>query len=135
MIVIHRRLFWKIYLTMLLSLVAVAVLMGGFWWLMGESTRERWGAYHIHLPDHIVLDSDNLPDAATDAVRLLGDNIGAALWFYAQGGGLIAMRGEPITLAANDSERMRGGPPRILRVDFPDGRIVLVRLRPAPPAG
>ena len=28
-------------MTMLLSLVAVAVLMGGFWWLMGESTRER----------------------------------------------------------------------------------------------
>ena len=31
MIVVQRRLFWKIYLTLLASLVAVAVLMGAFW--------------------------------------------------------------------------------------------------------
>ena len=43
MIVVQRRLFWKIYLTLLASLVAVAVLMGAFWSLVGESGR-RAGA-------------------------------------------------------------------------------------------
>ena len=37
MIVVQRQLFWKVYLTLLASLVAVAVLMGSFWFLLGES--------------------------------------------------------------------------------------------------
>ena len=47
MIVVQRRLFWKIYLTLLASLVAVAVLMGAFWSLVGENGRPRWGAFHL----------------------------------------------------------------------------------------
>jgi signal transduction histidine kinase len=132
MIVIHRRLFWKIYLTLLVSLVAVAVLMGCIWWLLGERMRERWGAFRPHLPDRIVLESNSLPEAIAATVQRLGDDIGADISVYAPTGGLIAIRGEPITLASIESENSQDEPPRILRIDFPDGRIVLLRLRPPP---
>ena len=43
MIGVRRRLFWKVYLTLLSSLIAVTALMGAFWWLVGER-RKRAGA-------------------------------------------------------------------------------------------
>jgi signal transduction histidine kinase len=132
MTVIHRRLFWKIYLTLLASLVAVAVLMGSLWWLLGDRMRERWGDFHIHLPDRIVLGSNGLSESLAGTVQRLGDDVGADISVYDPKGGLVAIRGEPITLASVDDENSQAGPPRILRIDFPDGRIVLVRLRPPP---
>ena len=47
MIVIRRRLFWKVYLTLLASLVVVTMLMGLLWWLTGDSINERWGTFRI----------------------------------------------------------------------------------------
>ena len=43
MIVFRRRLFWKVYLALLLSLITVAVLVGGLMWLIGEAPREHPG--------------------------------------------------------------------------------------------
>ena len=52
---IRRRLFWKVYLTLLSSLVAVALLMGGFWRLMGNRGLDE-NVLRIRLTDQIALE-------------------------------------------------------------------------------
>ena len=54
MIGVRRRLFWKVYLTLLSSLIAVTVLMGAFWWLVGERAQEGWRAPEIRLDDRML---------------------------------------------------------------------------------
>jgi signal transduction histidine kinase len=133
MMVVRRRLFWKVYLTLLASLVSVVVLMGALWWLMGESPRERWGALRIRLGDAIALERDSPRGAIADATRRLGDELNAEISIYGADGALIASRGQQITLAATEGDEPRGGPRRIMRLDFADGRTVLVRrLMPEP---
>jgi signal transduction histidine kinase len=125
MIAFPRRLFWKVYLTLLASLVGVTVLMGLFWWLMGENPHERrWGAFHIHVSDQLIPAHDSPPGAIGAAIDRLGDEMGADVSVYGAEGTLIASRGRPIGL---DSPAVR---PLVMRVDLPDGRAVLARLRP-----
>lgn len=127
MTVIHRRLFWKIYLTLLTSLVAVAVLMGSLWWVFGESPRERWGAFRLQLTDELVPARDNPPGAVDGAVRRLGTEIGADISVYRSTGDLIAAYGPAISLLSGED-----GPRHVMRIDLPDGRTVLARMRPPP---
>jgi signal transduction histidine kinase len=134
MIVFRRRLFWKVYLTLLASLVAVAVLMGAFWWMMGESPRERWGEFHIRLADEIVPARDDPPGVVAEAIKRLGDEVGADISVYNNDGTLAASRGEPIMLAAGEGGETRFRPRRIMRIDLPDGRAVLARPRQSPPS-
>ena len=98
-----RRLFWKIYLTLLASLVAVAVLIGAFWSLVGENPHERWGAFRIQLSDQIVPERDSPPGAIDAAIDRLSDEMGADISVYDAQGALAASRGPPILL-----ERERG---------------------------
>ena len=93
MIVFRRRLFWKVYLTLLASLVAVAVLMGPFWRAVGETSHERLGAFRIHLSDQMIPQRDEPPGALAQAVGRLGDEIGADISVYDPQGRLIASRG------------------------------------------
>jgi signal transduction histidine kinase len=128
-----RRLFWKIYLTLLASLVAVAVLIGAFWSLVGENPRERWGAFRIQLSDHLVPESDSPPGAIDAAIERLSDQIGADISVYDAQGALAASRGPMIPLDATEGAHM-GVRPVIVRIDLPDGRAVLARLRPPWPS-
>jgi signal transduction histidine kinase len=126
MIVVRRRLFWKVYLALLASLIAASVLMAGFWWLVGEGGRERIGL-HIHLSELLIPERDDPPGAINAALLRLGDETGADISVYDPQGTLIAALGRPIPFGA---ERM----PRhllVTRIDLPDGRAVLVR-PPAP---
>ncbi len=108
MIVFRRRLFWKVYLTLLASLVAVAALMGGLWWLIGDAPRERWGAFHISLADAMVPARDNPPGAIAGAVKRLSDEIGADISVYAADGALAAASWPARSvLAASEGRRKR----------------------------
>ncbi len=127
MSVVRRRLFWKVYLTLLSSLVTVAVLMGSLWWLVGEGPRERWGAFRIHLADSIIPARDSPPGAIAEAIRRLGNQMGAEISVYEGTGELIASRGEIIPMNEHD-EYALGGPRHIMRIDLPGGRTVLARL-------
>jgi signal transduction histidine kinase len=131
--VIRRRLFWKVYLTLLASLVAVAVLIGALWGIVGENMHERWGALRIQLSDKIIPERDSPPGAIAAATRRFGEDIGADISVYDAEGALSASRGEPIALAASEGARMGERPP-ILRFDLPDGRAVLARLRAPGPS-
>ncbi len=129
-----RRLFWRVYLTLLASLVAVAVLMGASWWLMGENPRGRWGAFHIHLSGPILPASDEARGAIAAAIDRLGEEIGGDISVYAADGALVASHGPPIALEGSE----RGGPvmrPPTMRIDLADGRILLARPRPPPHPG
>ena len=46
MIGVRRRLFWKVYLTLLAEpdRCVRAALMGAFWWMVGEGAQEGWRA-------------------------------------------------------------------------------------------
>lgn len=132
MIVVHRRLFWKVYLTLLASLIAVAVLMGAFWTLIGENSRERMGAFHVKLDDWNIPQVDSPPGAVAAAMKRLGDEVGADVSVYDADGALAASRGEPVGLTAGSGEGFRAGPP-VMRIDLPDGRAVLARMRPLGP--
>jgi signal transduction histidine kinase len=124
-----RRLFWKVYLTLLASLVAVTFLMGAFWWLVGVNSPEHWGAFHIHLNDAMLPPLDSPPGAVDAAIDRLRSELGADISIYDAEGALTASRGAPIPLVANERPGAGMRPP-ILRVDLPDGRAVLARLRP-----
>ena len=128
MIGVRRRLFWKVYLTLLASLIAVAFLMGAFWWSIGERPHERWGASRVQLDDWSIPARDDPAGAVAAATKRLGDELGADISVYDAEGALAASRGLPIPLAAVGD---RVGPPsQTMRVDLPDGRAVVARLRP-----
>ncbi len=127
MIVARRRLFWKVYLTLLSSLVAVAFLMGGLWSVIGESPRESWGEVHTPLDDWNPPQRDDPPGAVAAALKRLGEEIGADISVYDADGMLAASRGKPIMLAADAGNRGDMRAP-IMRVDLSDGRAVLARL-------
>ena len=123
-----RRLFWRVYLTLLASLLAVAFLMGAFWWSIGERSHERWGASRVQLGDWSIPARDDPPGAVAAATRRLGDELGADVSVYDAAGTLAASRGLPIRLAAVGDHV--GPPSQTMRVDLPDGRAVVARLRP-----
>ena len=123
---VRRRLFWKVYLTLLASLLAVAFLMGVFWSLVGDPPRNRWDGLRVRLEDFNVPARDEPPGAIAAALSRLDDAINADLAVYDAKGALVASRGPPIP----------PGPPRevvgrpTIRVDLADGRAVLARFRP-----
>ena len=129
MIGVRRRLFWKVYLTLLSSLVAVIALMGAFWWLVGERAPDGLRAPEIRLDDRL-LPAPGGPSAALDATtdRLAGE-MNADVSVYGADGKLVASHGIPIGLAASQREHF-GMTARILRIDLADGRVVLARWRP-----
>jgi signal transduction histidine kinase len=125
MIVIRRRLFWKIYLTLLSSLAAVALVMGCFWWFLGKTEREWEEASRIRAPGVGGLASPISPYRGGPG---MGGPPDADVSVYASDGTLIASRGKPIKLGPDT----RGMHNHIMRFDLSDGHIVLTRLPPPP---
>ena len=132
MIGVRRRLFWKVYLTLLSSLIAVTALMGAFWWLVGERATEGWRAPEIRLDDRMLPAPGGPPAALAAATERLADEMNADVSVYSADGKLAASRGSPIGLAASERERF-GRMPRVMRIDLADGRVVLAQWRPPGP--
>ena len=105
----RRRLFWRIYLTLLASLVAAALIMGALFWFLSQAQRELRpeGTAHHEWPSVISL--------------------------YESDGRLVAARGAQIPTAAEPS-RHHWGPGHVLRLDLPDGRFALIHFEPPPGA-
>jgi signal transduction histidine kinase len=131
-IVPPRRLFWRVYFTLLISLVAVTFLMGAFFWLIGESPRARLSPVRVSINDLMIPQRDDPPGAIAAAVDRLSERLRADISVYDSAGTLLASHGRPITLAASERERSAVMPP-ITRLDLSDGRAVIARLRPPGP--
>jgi signal transduction histidine kinase len=127
--VFRRRLFWKVYLTLLASLVAVAIGMGTLWAALGEGRREPMGALHIHLADPIIPNRDVPAGAIDAAARRLGAELRSDISVYRADGVLVDSVGPPIAFES--------GPTRasVFRIDLADGRVLLAHLRPPPNMG
>ncbi len=108
MTVVRRRLFWRIYLTLLASLVAATVMVGAFLWFLGEAQRE------------VAQSGSPRPHGVADVS------------LYAADGKLVGIRGRAITPADHEAAREHRGPQHILRLDLPGGGFVLTRLGPSP---
>ena len=103
----RRRLFWRIYLTLLASLVAAALIMGALFWFLSQAQRElrtEETAHHEWPP---------------------------AISLYEADGRLVAARGVQIPVTGAPPRR-HWGPGHVLRVDLPDARFALVQFE-APP--
>jgi len=126
---VQRRLFWKIYLTLLASLVAAAFLIGAFWSLVGEGPREQGTPLHVELEDWNIPQRDDPPGAVMAALKRLSEEMNADVSVYDRDGGLVASVGRPIPLAGD-----RFAPrSRIIQIELPDARAVVARLRPPGP--
>ncbi|ACA17946.1 integral membrane sensor signal transduction histidine kinase [Methylobacterium sp. 4-46] len=126
---VRRRLFWKIYLTLLASLVGAAIAMAGLWWMLGESPHKRWEALETHIA-HEAVALAGPPAEAEPAVRRLSGLFGADAALYDRGGALLAARGTRAVLLGGEAT----GPPVrwVLRSALPDGRTLLVSIHPSP---
>lgn len=105
--VVRRRLFWKIYLTLIASLVAATLVMGAFFWFVGEAQREVAPAAAAH--------------------RLAGP---ADVSLFSAEGARLGARGAPIALADWEERRRQWGPTHIVRIDLPGGGFALTRFGP-----
>jgi len=123
-----RRLFWRVYWALLSSLVAVAFLMGVFFWLIGDNPHARSSAIHISMSDLHVLEHDD-PSGVAAAVNALSERIGADISVFDAAGMLVASHGRPIRFTAGEGER-NAMLPLIVRLDLADGRTLLARPRP-----
>ena len=107
MTLVRRRLFWRIYLTLLASLVAAALIMGALFWVLGQTQRElspRESTRKIWPPE---------------------------ISLYAPDGHFLATRGKQI--APSEWTPRRWGQGHVVRLDLPDGGFALARF--VPPVG
>ncbi len=128
----RKRLFWQVYLTLLACLVVLALLVGALWRLTGDNAGQRWGAFRIRLTNELLKTEGHSSELLPTQIRQLSENTGAAISIYSKDRVLITSRGVPIALAASEDDAPRRWLDHIIRVDLPDGRIVLAS-PPRPP--
>lgn len=122
MTTLRGRLFWKIYVTLLVSLIAVAVLMGAIWRLVGETPEERWTSLRNQVTTTLV--AQDLPETA---LQRLAERTNADVSLYSSDGRLLAHAGRAVMLRDDLSRQEQHWHTRI---DLADGRVVMARLRP-----
>jgi signal transduction histidine kinase len=128
-----RRLFWKVYLTLLASLVLVAMLVGVAWRFTGDRVWGRWHAFRVHMADIVIPAPAEPRPELIRAVRRLSRAVGADVSIYGSDRQLLVSEGEAIPLPPGDDDGGQGWHDRVIRVDLQDGRTLLARLNPPPP--
>lgn len=125
----RNSLFLKVYLTLLASLVVVALASAVFVRLSNDEEDRGWGARR----DAFI--AAMLPaDASMDETRIvlarLGEAFDADITIFTTDGSVIAGVGAPLSFAAPDDKLgfRRGEHRRHLSTRLPDGRVVVARL-------
>jgi signal transduction histidine kinase len=129
--VVRRRLFWKIYLTMLGALVLVGLLLGIAWRVTGDRPWMKWRELRGELATLEFAPGGDEPGRLQRRLDALGEAHDADISVYGADGTLLATSGEPVPRRRDG--RAGHGPRHGMRLDLGDGRVVLARLRPAPP--
>ncbi|MGY2051976.1 sensor histidine kinase [Methylobacterium sp. JK268] len=125
----RRRLFWKIYLTLLAGLFGSAFAMATLWWVVGETPTRRLETLEARIATEAAALAGPVAEAEP-ALRRLGAAFGADVALYARGGALLAAWGTHAILLGDEA----GGPRMrwVLRTALPDGRTLLVSAHPSP---
>ena len=129
-----RRLYLRIYLAVLASLVAFALVAGGLWRLLGEGGPSRYGFEVAGVLAQNVLPPAGAPAAEQQAaLEKLAANLRADVGLFGQDRALLAAVGAPVPAPA--PERERGGwlhgwrsPTGVIQLR--DGRWLVARVRP-----
>jgi signal transduction histidine kinase len=128
----RKRLFWQVYLTLLACLVMLALIVGTLWRLTGNDPGQRWGDFRIRLSSELIEADEQSPEQLKDALRKLGNEMEAPISIYDKDHVLMASHGRAIALPEGEDDAHQRWLQHIIRVDLPDGRVVLARL-PGPP--
>jgi signal transduction histidine kinase len=120
---VRRRLFWKVYLTLLAGLVGAVFAMGTLWWTFGESPRQRLGTMRERVAAQSTVLTEATGPAVEEAVKDLGDALGADIALYAPGGALLAARGDRAALIGSNGDVH---PRFVMRFELAQGRTLLL---------
>ena len=126
---IGRRLFWRIYLTLLASLAVSAVLIGLLWHFSGDRRVEGLRHFPLQLLEAAIPLEDDPPGAIQDAVVRIAHAVSGDITLVSANGRLLAVSGERLHRGpTHDEDEWDSPPTRNVRVfHLPDGRVVLAR--------
>ena len=93
-----RALFWRIYLTLLASLVAAALLVAGLWRLVEDRPFEAWSRVPVRFLDAMIPAADQPPGAIQAQLDRLARAIDGDVTVYAPDGTMVAAAGEVLKL-------------------------------------
>jgi len=125
-----RRLYQKIYLTIIVSLVAVVAVAGAFW-RAGFDSSPAGQAYELagELAAAVLPPPDAPPAVQREAVERLAQRLDISLALYAAGGTPIARSGGPLPEPLRERRGWTHGPGGpAWSVRLPDGRTVVARI-------
>lgn len=126
---IGRRLFWRIYLTLLASLALAALLIALLWHFAGDKRVDSLRRMPVHLLEAAIPVEDQPPGAIQAAAERIARAVGGDITVLARDGQMLAFAGE----------RLKRGPPteeadwdiplpqNVRAFHLRDGRVVLAR--------
>jgi signal transduction histidine kinase len=133
-----RRLYRKIYLTIVLALLAVVAVGAGIQWFgRGPGPFEQGVELASELAGAALPPPEATPEEQTAALRRLAARLEADLALFDANRRVIALSGEPIPppppRAVDGPGLMTGGPGPAWGLRLPDGRWLMMRLPPRGP--
>jgi two-component system OmpR family sensor kinase len=124
--VIAARLFWRIYVTLLASLVAAAMLMGVLWGFAGETPAEIWARMPVRLLEAALPPTDDPPGVLAATADRLARAVQGDVTVLGPDGRAQAIAGAP--LAPTEAGPWHGETGRhVWAFRLHDGRVVLAR--------
>ena len=129
----RNSLFLKVYLTLLASLVVVALASAAFVRLSHDEEDRGWGARRNAFIA-AMLPADAPPEETRMVLARLGEAFDADVTVFAADGTPIAQAGEPVPFVAPDErgDYRRGEHRRQMAVRLADGRVVVARFEGNP---
>ncbi len=130
---LRNSLFLKVYLTLIASLVVVALASAAFLRLSHDEEDRGWGARRDAFVA-AMLPADAPPGETRIVVERLAAALDADIALYDAGGGLIAGAGAPVPFPApgDRGERRRGGDGKLMAVRLDGGRTAVARFTKTP---
>jgi signal transduction histidine kinase len=126
---IRRRLFWRIYVTLLASLTLAALLIAVVWHLAGDRRADSLRRMPVKLMEAAIPMVDQPPGAIQAAAERIARSVAGDITVLGPDGQLEAFAGERLRLGSPpDDEDWDVEPSRNVRVfHLRDGRVVLAR--------
>jgi two-component system OmpR family sensor kinase len=124
-----RALFWRIYLTLLASLVVAALLVAGLWRLAEEWPFQTWSRVPVRFLEAMIPAEDQPPGIIQLQLDRLARAIDGDVTLYAADGTALASAGEPLLLHGSRKDDAKPPRPdrRVWSFRLRDGRLVLAR--------
>jgi two-component system OmpR family sensor kinase len=126
---IGRRLFWRIYLTLLASLALAALLIALLWHLAGDKRADSLRRMPVHLLEAAIPVADQPPGAIQDAAERIAQAVAGDITVLGRDGQMLAFAGERLKREppTEDADWDIPPPQNVRAFHLRDGRVVLAR--------